>query len=378
MSRALEFLRPSGAATWVVCFGYVAMRAAYPEQPEEADHEVREDGTAAHWLASEIWEGRYPAVDSYSPNHRVLDDFMFDAVDEYHNVLRSWPVGEVYVERSVDCSVIYAGMKGTPDAWAYDPVTRTLYIADFKYGFRFVEVWENWQLICYVAALIALLFPNDAGLHDQTITVEMVIVQPRSNHRDGPIRKWRVKASDLRAYINKLIHAAEMAMRPDPQCTPNPGCGDCAGRHACMALQNSALAALETSYSGLPLELSAAAAGDELRRLKEAEKRIEARITGLEAQVESMIRKGTVVPHWSLVPTFARESWIEGAESQVMTLATYYNASVVKPPKLATPNQVRKLLPASLVAPFVHKPSTGVKLAKQDPYEAKKKFSTTE
>lgn len=375
MTSPVEFLRPSSAATWVACSGYVSMRAQYPTAPEEADSEVCEDGTACHWLAAEVHARRNPPLNSLSPNQRVLDEDMFDAVDSYLTVVNSWPNVVPVLEQQIPCDVIYPGMRGTPDAWAYDPTTRTLYIADLKYGFRFVEVWENWQLIVYAAALIALLQID--GLGDQALTVKFHIVQPRCNHRDGPVRTWTVKGSDLRPYINELQHAAAAATReyPAPICTPNPGCTDCPARHACMALQNAALSALEVSYAGIPLELSPVAVGDELRRLKEALKRLEARVTGLEGQAEALLRSGHSVPWWSLEATYARERWRDGMESQVMTLGKYYHAELAKPPTPISPAQARKLLPPDIVAVYAHRPSTGVRLTKQDPYQAKKKFT---
>src|SRR5690606_34097666 len=177
---------------------------------------------------------------------------------------------------------IAEGFGGTPDAWAYNPDKRRLHIADLKFGFRFVEVWENWQLICYACGLLDML-----QLDDTQTTVEFTIVQPRSYRRDGPGRKWCVLASDLRAHINILQHAAAAATRY----IPNPGCGDCPGRHVCVALQQSALVALERAYEGDPFELPPPALGDELRRLKDAAKKIDARISGLETQAEHAERK---------------------------------------------------------------------------------------
>lgn len=343
------------------------MRAMFPLAPEEADTEVTEDGTACHWLAAEVWSKRFPQEGSLSPNGRVLTDEMFDAVDMYHDVLRSWPNVVPVCEQQIPIDRILQGMKGTPDAWAYNPDKRRLYIADLKFGFRFVEVWENWQLICYACGLLDLL-----QISDQDVTVEFVIVQPRSHHRDGPVRKWCVRASDLRAHINVLANAAAAATKY----VPNPGCGDCPGRHACVALQNSALTALEVAYGGDPHELAPAALGDELRRLKEAAKRIEARVTGLETQADALLRKGTMIPGWVLAASYARETWREGTEAEVMTLAKqYFNVDIAKPAKPITPNQARKLLPSNIVAVYAHKPSTGVRLTKQDPYESQKAFA---
>lgn len=365
MGRA-EHLRPSSASTWVVCSGNIDMRAMFPEAPDEADTEVTEDGTACHWLAHEIWQGIFPKEGDLSPNGRVLTDEMFDAVDMYHDVLRAWPNVVPVCEQYVPIPRIVAGFGGTPDAWAYNPDKKRLYIADLKFGFRFVEVWENWQLICYACGLLDLL-----QLDDQEVSIEFVIVQPRCSHHDGPVRHWCVRASDLRAHINILTNQATAATKY----VPNPGCGDCPGRHACTALQNSALTALEVAYMGDPYELDGAALGDELRRMKAAAKKLDARITGLETQADAMLRKGTVIPGWVLAASYARETWQQGTEAQIIALGKLQGVDVTKPVKAITPAQARKILPASMVAMFAHKPSTGVRLTKQDPYEAKKAFT---
>lgn len=346
------------------------MRAMFPDAPEEADSEVTEDGTACHWLAAEIWEGRHHAIDTLAPNGRVLTDEMFEGVDLYHSVLRSW--GEAYpvCEKQIPIPSILEGMKGTPDAWAYNPTLKRLYIADLKFGFRFVEVWDNWQLICYASGLIDLLQLN---INDPELTVEFVIVQPRSFHRDGPVRKWTVRAADLRAPVSELARAAKEATRY----VPNPGCFDCPGRHVCVAYQNAAMRAFEIAYAGDPHELEPAALGSELRLLKDAQRKIEGRVSGLEAQAENLLRKGKTIPGWVLSASFAREGWRDGAEAQVLTLAEkYFKINAAKPVKAVTPAQARKAgLPSDIVAMYAHKPSTGVRLTKQDPYEAKKAFN---
>ncbi len=374
MSR-IDFLRPSSAATIMACAGYIAMRSLFPDIADEADTEVQEDGTACHWLAAELYAGRYHAEGSLAPNGRELTEEMFEACDEYLGVIRSWPGVVPVVEQSIPGDCIYPGMSGTPDVWAYDPSTHTLYLADLKFGYRFVEVFENWQLLCYVLMLITLL--NIDGLADQQLTVRMSIIQPRSTHRDGPVRTWTVRASQLRALFNILIHAFHEAMKPEPVCTPNPYCTDCPARHACVALQNSSYKAVEQAYASVPHELAPVAVGGELRMLKDAAKRLEARITGLEMQAEHLLTTGVVVPGWGLEPSFSRERWRDDvAESQLMTLALYFNnAPLAKPRRAITPKQARKYLPEEVVLQFSHRPSTGVRLTQISDTAIRKKFT---
>lgn len=374
MGRTIEHLRPSRAATWSVCSGSIEMAAMFPAAPDDADNDVAEDGTACHWLAAEVLAGRFPQEGTLAPNGRVLTEEMFDAVDLYVATVRSefWRDAITEVEQPVDCSAIYPGMSGTPDVSQRRP--DMLRVADLKFGFRFVEVWDNLQLIIYALALAALhKLPDD-------MLVELCIIQPRSWHRDGQVRAWTTKIGTLRAKFLPLLQArAKEVMEGRPQFLPNPGCLDCPGRHICIALQNSALTQLEVAYGMSNNELSPAALGNELARLKDGAKKMEARITGLEAQAEHLLRAGKVVPGWSLQPTTARETWQPGAEQAIIAIAReHFGVDVARPQKAITPNQARHLLPTAIVANYAHKPSTGVKLKKQDPYAARKVFGEIE
>lgn len=366
--RRPEDYRPSGAATWVNCTGYIDMRAMYPDAPEEADTEVTEDGTACHWVAGETYEGRAPAEGTLSPNNRVITEDMIDAVDLYLSEVASWPNVAPVCEKSIPIDRIVRGMRGTPDMWAYDPNIKTLYIADLKYGFRFVEVWENYQLICYACGLLDML-----GLSWEDTNIVFTIVQPRSQHREGPVRKWKTTARYIKPFVDKLIFAAHDATRY----MPNPGCFDCPGRHTCVAFQNATYRDVELAYGGGSThELSPAALGKDLAVLKDAARRLEGRISGLEVAAEDLLRKGKTVPGWSLEGTYAREGWREGADVELTTLAEKFfgGVTVTKPPKLITPKQARAVLPSNIVAIYAHRPSTGVRLTKQDPYKARKVF----
>lgn len=370
MSAIVQFLRPSAAATWTVCSGYLAMRARYPDAPDEADNDVREDGTACHWLADRLWYNDPISIaPGISPNGRELTDDMFDACEIYLDVLRSWP--HAYVEKQLDCSIIHPGMVGTPDGWHYDPSTRTLRVADLKYGFRFVEVYENLQLTCYVAAIIAYLYANGMTVEN----IEVVIVQPRAAHREGPVRRWFPTLERINDLVVYLQERARLAMLPGALCVPNPGCGDCPARHACVAYQNAALVSLEQAYGSVPFELDPVAAGRELELLKLAAKKIDGRITGLEAQLEGMLRAGHIVPGYQLANYYARERWQEGREQEIITLGRLYGKNLAKPAKAITPAQARKQIPAHLVDSYAIRPSNGLKLMKLDPLHAEKAFN---
>ena len=365
------YLRPSAAAAWSCCAGYAALNHALgtASTPDE-DNEVREDGIACHWLAKEVRNGEQHKSGDLAPNGRELTDEMFSAVSDYHAVLDSWLPAEVIVEQTITVSAVMPYIQnGTPDAYAIDYANRTLYLADLKFGFRPVEVWRNLQLVIYAWTLMAMSGCTQACL---------VIVQPRCPHRDGTVRTWHVSIDDLRPLAAWLCERAALALAPNPQCVPNPACRNCAGAHACRALQSAGLGATETAYDAVPLHLTPAELGYELTKLQAAAIHIEHRMNGLSAQAESLHKRGNAVPGFTLERAATRWRWREGAESALQQLGELFNLTVMADPKLRSPSQLRNVFPPVLDVEslYAERPTGELRLKPTDPNEAIKAFTT--
>jgi len=382
MSAVTDYLRPSAAGTWSKCYGYAALCASIGaalsmgDDDDEADTEIREDGTACHWLAEVTWNGADIPVGHIAPNGRIITEEMFDAVVMYHSLLESWPGVAPVIEQKVPSSQVIVGCAdGTPDAWAYDPINRILYIADLKFGYGFVEVWGNLQLIVYLLAIIKLLnLPPELD-----IEIRAYIVQPRSGHRDGPVRRWKTTRNELAGYHTILAHAAQMAQAPVPLCTPNPGCKHCPARYGCAALQASALAGVEQAYDSTPHVLTPQGVATELSLLREASRRIEDRITGLEQQAEFELRNGRRIPGYSLKPSFGRTTWSKEFKDSILSLGQLFRVDVAKPPEPVTPAQAKKLgMPTAIVDRYSYRPAGALKLVKDDPNEVAKSIQRSE
>lgn len=357
-------LRPSGASTWVRCHGQPRMLAQLPIVFEDEDTEVREEGTACHWVAHEASQGRFHPVSTMTPNGVSVDEEMLDAVDMYLSTVRAWPAdARPLFEHPVHCKRIHEECGGVTDVCGYSPSTRTLYVGDLKYGYRFVDVVNNWQLLCYFAGVLDLY-----GLNDLHTEVVFVIVQPRSYHRDGPIRQWRVSASDLRGLINQLRFAADAALGVNsrPQLTVNDGCSRCAARYTCTAAQNAALGALDEAHDATPHDLPFPAAEQELRRLQWAQSIVEARITGLESQITHGMRHGAVSKYFALEAKIGREVWKEGMAEQAALAAQLMGVSITKPAQLITPTQAKAKMPPDIVSMYSHRPRGAFKLVPFD------------
>jgi hypothetical protein len=365
------YLRPSAAAVWSKCAGYAALNASLGTTPsDEADNEVREDGTACHWLAAELWTGHQHSAGGLSPNNRELTDEMFRGVDEYHDVLRSWNVLHTHIEQTIHVSQFFPGIAdGTPDAWACDG--DTLFVADFKYGFRPVEVWRNAQLIVYAYTLLCIL--NRSGHLPQR--VQLTICQPRCPHRDGTTRTWVTDVQELGELAAWYAARAQDCYAPNPPCTVNPGCLNCPAAHACRTLQAAALGAAEVSYDATPFELNEQQLGYELSKLMQAQRHLEHRISGLSAQAESLLRRGQRIPGFEMGRMATRWRWRPGTEQLVVRLGEMFNVDVMMPAKVKSVAKLRNAFPIDVQAMYGDKPVGELKLVMSDPNEAAKRFS---
>jgi len=375
MSGAHAFLPPSSAAAWEVCGAWPWMNQKYPQ----GDTPEAMEGTGAHWCFEEIFRGNQIAEGQVAPNGVTLTEEMLEGADLYVETidqaltLERLPRDHLQIERRVAIPYISEYNDGTPDTWLYAHVSRTLYIFDYKFGHRFIEVFGNAQLVDYACGILDSLGID--GATDQVTRVVFCIVQPRSYHRDGPVRRWPVLASDLRARFNLLKSAAERAITA-PQAIPNDECEFCPGRHACEALQASAYKAADKAYGITPLELSPLAMGIEARMLRRAARRLEARIKGLDANIDAQLRAGHHVPHFMLEPTGAgRSTFKPEAYKTVVAIGQMYKKDLAKE-ALITPNQAIKLgMPAEVLAPFINAGVSGVKLAEDNGSAAAKAFS---
>lgn len=373
-----SILPPSSAARRVACPGSRAMEAQYPQD----ESPQAKEGEAAHWVATENANfHKFPPIGTIAPNGEAVTKEMVDGAELYAESIRS-VISRIVLppthtdtifraEQPVSISAIHPDCWGTPDAWLYN-ASVGLHIWDYKFGHGFVEVFENWQLIEYAAGILEELEIN--GLDDQNLFVNFYIVQPRSYHRDGSVRRWTVRASDLRPYFNTLRAAEEQATSPNARCIPTPECGYCSARHACEALQRSALQAVDLSTAATPWELDANSTGNELRYLKHAAELLDSRITGLSEQALAMIKRGDRVPHFKAEASKGRTVWNKPVE-EVVALGEMMGVNLKKPTDVITPLQaIDKHVPKELVQSYSHAPLGAVKLVPDDGTDARKLF----
>lgn len=357
-------LAPSSAYRWVFCEGSVALEAAYPETEED---ESAAEGTAAHHAGAEMLLGR--EAGTVAPNGVVLTDEMLDGAQMWVDDVRSIgaPASELQVEQRVYMPRIHAQAYGTPDTWLFVPTTGTVYVWDFKFGHGVVEHFENWQLIAYVCGILDLLGID--GRNDEHIWCDLRVVQPRAYHREGRVRSWRVRASDLRGYFNRLNLAAHAAMRPGAATRTGSYCLHCNAAANCETLRKAVTHAADWLGGSSPEELPARAAGEEMELLEHLATLVKARRTARTADLSARLRRGEGVPGWCLENTTGAKAWKPEDKDKVIALGPLLGLDLAKEPAPITPTQAlalakKKGVDASVIFDYAHTPSTGQKLAR--------------
>lgn len=376
-------LRPSAAGLWVRCAGYATMAARFPELP--GDNEVREEGTAAHWVAYEIGNNRPVPEGTVSPNGVEVTEEMLDGVAEYLAVLRSWG-SPVYMESPVAIPSVHAECGGTVDAWSWDAANRIMRVADLKFGYVPVDPFELWQLICYVRGVLDYL-QAIYGRFTEHFTVEMIIVQPRGYGHDT-VKVWRTNSEKLIPYMTTLRTAANAAVAfrdgkfdltvgsERGAFTAGPHCMNCSANANCATLQAASLQLIDVSTDHGALELTADQAAAELRRLDRAIKVMEARQSGLEGKLTHAIQKeGFIHRNFEMGSGNGRVVWQEGKAVQAIALAKVLGFDIAKPLQALTPTQAKAKIPGTVLDAFTVRKPGSLKLRRLADNHADKLFN---
>jgi hypothetical protein len=348
----------------------VPLEAAYPELEEGPE---AAEGTAAHHAGSEELLGRPVRVGDLAPNGTVLTDDMVDGASLWVNdaltvcLEHGLPLEHLQVEQRVEMPRIHEQAYGTPDTWLYAEQAGTVYLWDFKYGHGTVEHVGNWQMICYMCGILDLLGID--GRNDQLLWCDMRIVQPRAHHRDGKVRSWRVRASDLRGYFNKLNAAAHEAMSAHPHTMSGPHCLHCKAAAHCGTLKRATWSAADYLGAAVAEELDADSAGYEMQLLEHIQELVKARLRARGADLEARLKRGERVADWTLEPTYGRTTWREGEAETVLMLGDMMGVDLRKAAAPITPLQAKQLgkkngVDMSVIDEYSHTPRTGVKLAR--------------
>jgi hypothetical protein len=262
-------------------------------------------------------------------------------------------------------------MWGTADAVRIRCKDGVLRVYDAKYGSGVpVEVERNTQLMMYGygAVLTAKAGPVSA--------LEMIIVQPRCRHNDGPVRRWRVDLIDAYDFAQDIVEAAQRTENPLAELNAGEWCRWCPAAGVCKAYEDYALAQAQIDFGPParalpdPRALTNAEIGELLPKLSV----LEEWITLIRHYAHAEAEAGRDIPGWKLVPKRGRRKWLETIAHHLIAELHDLGVSdqqIFNPPELKSPAQMEKLLPVTQrdrLRPYYETVSSGTVLAPDDDY----------
>lgn len=302
----------------------------------KASSKYAEEGTEAHEVAAHYLESTFNGI----PLKVFDNEEMVECATEYADLIVEDAQGdcELRIEHAFDLSEIHPGLYGTADAVLYTKEDNLLRVYDYKYGKGIpVDVVDaygnpNSQLTYYA---LGALYTSKYKVDE----VELVIVQPRCEHPDGKVRRFRFDVLDILAFKTELLETAQKTTDSNQQPIPGVHCRFCPASGICPALKNKALAIAQnvfeptTSYN--PEKL-----GETLQKLDQVEAWIEA----VRSFAYSEAKQGRIPPGFKLVAKRATRKWIDETQA-INTLQNNLRfGGEIYETKLKSVSQMEKLL----------------------------------
>lgn len=315
---------------WAVCPGSVRLSEGVPK----TESKYAKEGTLAHEIASRLLLGQEISVVSQEMMDAVLTyvQEVNGAMDPLIN-----PKGCLLVEQKFDLSSIYRGLYGTADAVVYNPTKSLLQVFDYKHGAGIsVDVENNEQLMYY--GLGALL----AGKYICK-EIELVVVQPRVESSQGPVKRWRFPTVDIIDFAADLKDFAAETENPDARLVTGDHCRFCpAAAYKCPEIHKQAIVTAQREFSPA-FSYDAQQLADTIRKIPA----IKAFIKNVEEFAENEALAGRMPPGFKLVQKKSNRKWAD--EKAVIShiaqnVAPSLYSDCFTDPELKSPAQLEKVL----------------------------------
>lgn len=367
-SRAHSHLGASIAHRWLACPGSVRMSLGI----EDRQTVFAAEGSAAHELAEMCLRADFaPAADFIGEkivvgNHTFeVDEEMAEAVQLYVDTVQALrdPGDLLFIEHRFDLTSVYDDMFGTNDCGIYKPDGRVI-VLDYKHGAgHAVEAEDNPQLKYYGIGLLSIPTLRGAKISQ----VELVIVQPRAPHRDGPVRSWTTDPLTLLDFAGELREGALATTDPNAPLAAGDHCKFCPAAGICPALREIAITRAQDEFVDVVApDLTEAEISDLLEKCS----LIEDGIRAIRAEAFNRAQGGAAIPGWKLVAKRAVRKWSGEPDVVKGRLAFDFGLTPeqIVEEKLRSPAQIEKLLKGDdkkALAGLVVAESSGVTLARE-------------
>lgn len=390
----------SGSSRWMKCLGQPAFvdqlvaDGAIPKHSPSSIHAQR--GTAAHDVLSLAIQGGWEAYEAWDilqkrnlgfqqpegPSYLFeLDDEDFDAIElccEFVEERRKSNSTKqiLHSEVKFEIAKLHPLLFGTADIVLVSSDLKHLTVIDYKHGAGVpVEVDYNPQLLYYALGAIEwvcnkekLDYVSVLGWGGVFESVEIVVVQPRCAHKDGPIRSFTPSAEEIDLFADRLKEACEATLEPNAPLSAGDHCRWCPASALCPEISRKASEVAMTDFAGvsdvanLALKPTADITVQQIAKLMRFEPVVSDWFKQVAAHALDLAKQGIEIPGMKLVEKRVHRKWADPEEAATF-LCTWLSAKDMY--KLNTPAQIQKALgkEKNRVNFLIHQPTPGVTLA---------------
>lgn len=233
-------IRCSSLDRYMKCPGFAQMTDLMPNESGPA----AEEGTAAGELLQAMLEQRSlkPSVSNVAKNGVRFDSDMYYYLTPIAQEILSKNV-TVNCEQRIDwnpCPGI--AIRGQFDIQYV--IDDTLYIEDLKYGWKIVDVKENWQLLGYaIGKQISMAYAKE----QVPKYIQFTIHQPRPHHEEGRSRTWKIDRDETTKYYYQIQDQMKLIASGDRTLKTGKHCKYCpAAANRCPAINRSLYEGIDT------------------------------------------------------------------------------------------------------------------------------------
>lgn len=393
----------SSCKRWLNCPGSVSLLATLPERKSSSYYAA--EGTVAHELCESLLRFGLPEVDVEDDGQlgeikeadgyevkittemiegtrlyasTILGEMVSYGLllprpcwasqsDTVKNLMKNVAkLDHLFVEQHFSIDSIDAELSGTNDACVFVPGQKLL-IYDFKYGAgNAVEVEGNEQLMFYALGAVEKL----GGFDKINVkSVELVIIQPRCPHSDGPIRRWELTLDELKAFANILREGVQRVRAGSPELKSGSHCKWCDAKTCCAEYRKKVNQGAQMTFAPAvtenePVVLTPPKACDlTVSQVAEVMKLIpivEGFIADVQSRATELLNQGVEVPGFKLVYKRANRKWMD----EQTVINTFGDLAVEK--KVKSPAALEKIVGKDKVADLTVIPEAGTTIVPEN------------
>lgn len=369
-------VRCSALARFMTCIGHLKLKEREPQEEGDA---AREGTAVGEYLTAMIKQRtETPAFGVTASNgYFVNDEMKYYALETYRNVLATAQGNLIESEERIDWTVDAGKIRGQFDI-SYvvggrqegeHRVGCTLHVEDLKYGWKLVEVEENWQLLGYAIGQHKRLLQK--GIYIDNVVLR--IHQPRPFHPDGKIRTWTITINELLNYYHKIVAQLREFHTNNKSLITGNACAYCDAASACPALNKAFHNAVDVVLRDYTeKELTNQDLSELIGIIERAEDVIEIKSKSIKQLAVSRLQNNQMIPGYAMMQKFGDRKWKEGVTAEAVKMMTGIDLMKTE---MMSPNQAEKAgVNKKLTEQLTMKPSKGFEITRVNTTEQANKL----